>query len=307
MKDKFGFLNIPGGTIRLSITNRCNMDCFYCHNEGQEKNKIYDLSYAHFVQILDTAINFGLRGISFSGGEPLLNKDFNKMLKYAVCLGLPKIDICTNGILLQNYIDILKTSKNISLVIGVDTCRPDEISKQSRAGKPFSYIDQNLKLLKRKNITFCINTVYTRENKTEIYEIIEFCRKRHIDLRIIEMDTLKKISQCRISTDFKKFVTEVSNNYNFILGFFHPGKGFYSKHKNGAEIYFYYAKCHVRDCLNCAKCQFRIDSLGQAIPCYARNCKIPLICNDKEQSFQNFLYAIYNLGIPPEKEKEGIL
>jgi len=305
MKDKFTHLNLPAGTIRLAVTSRCNMDCFYCHNEGQDKKEFLDLDYDSFKKIIETSGKFGLRGVSFSGGEPFLNKDFPKMVEHVVNMALPKIDICTNGILVREHIDLLKTSKNINLVIGIDTCDSKKISKQSKIGKTFKYIEQNIKLLKEQGITFSINTVYSGKNSGEVYEIAEYCKKNEIDIRIIEMDTYQYIADSKVSPLFGVFIKKMSEHFDLDLGYAHPGKGFYSRHSNGSEIYFYHSKCHIRDCFNCGRCHFRIDAAGQAIPCYARNCKISLLKNDPEESHANFLLSIYNLGISPEKEKKG--
>lgn len=307
MKDKFTHLNLPAGTIRLAVTSRCNMDCFYCHNEGQDKKKLFDLDFDSFKTIIDVSEKFGLRGISFSGGEPFLNKDFPKMIEHVVNMDLPKIDICTNGILVREYIGLLKTSKNINLVIGIDTCNPEKISKQSKIGKTFEYIEQNIKIIKEQRVSFSINTVYSGKNSKEVYEIAEYCKKNEINIRIIEMDTYQHIADSKVSPLFGTFIKKMAEHFDLDLGYAHPGKGFYSRHSNGSEIYFYHSKCHIRDCINCGRCHFRIDAAGQAIPCYSRNFKIPLLKNDSEESYANFLSAIYNLGISPEEEKKGTI
>jgi cyclic pyranopterin phosphate synthase len=278
------------------------MDCFYCHNEGQDKYKRYDLSFADFENIVDIGLQFGLRSVSFTGGEPLLNPDIFKMIAYCEKIGLPKIDLCTNGILINKYIDQLKKVKNLALTIGIDTVDKEKISKQSKIGKKFSEIENNLFLLEKNKIKFSINSVYVCENFDDIVEMIEYCKENKFELRIIEMDTYKKITEEKISESFSEFIKKIEKEFYLKIGYMQPGKGFFGIHKNRARVNFYNAKCHSRDCLNCARCHFRIDSLGYAIPCYAKDLRIPLLVKNSETAKQNFLKAIYNLGIPPEKE-----
>lgn len=206
MKNELNYLSIPNGGVRLSVTNICNMNCFYCHNEGQDKNKRHDLSFSDFEKIVGIGLSFGLRSVSFTGGEPLLNSDIFKMIAYCEKIGLTKIDLCTNGILIDKYIDQLKKFENLALTIGIDTVDKEKISKQSKIGKKFSEIEKNLSLLEKNKIKFSINSVYADENFDAIIEMIRYCKENKFELRIIEMDTYKKITDGKISKKFSDFI-----------------------------------------------------------------------------------------------------
>lgn len=300
MKKTFNFLNLPGGTVRLAVTNRCNMNCFYCHNEGQDKDVYHDLTFDDFKKIMEVSQEHGMVGVSFTGGEPFINKDLPKMINWCVENKLKKVDICSNGILIPQNMELLKKSKNISIVIGIDRCDSDLISKQSDIGVKFSQIEKNIQLLKQNGIDFSINTVYTVSNKKQVLEIIEYCRKNDIDQRIIEEDKYEALSVGRISPEFMSFIDEVRDRYALELGYAEPGKGFFAYFDTHSKISFYHSKCHARDCLNCARWALRIDSWGRATPCYARDLRIPILGIPAKEMKQNYLQAIYNLGIPPE-------
>lgn len=299
-KNKYQHLNLPSGTIRLSVTNRCNMNCWYCHNEGQDSAIKKDLSYDKFVKLIDIAREFGLRGISFTGGEPFLNRTLKRMIQYCEKIKLDKIDICTNGILIRDKIDLLKISPKIDLTIGIDTCYYNKISKQSNKGETFEYIEENLDLLKKNKIKFSINSVFTGANTEDIIAMARYCIKKRIDLRIIELDTKKMLTTREITSQFNKLITKISKRFGLKIGYIYPGKGFFGIAKNGIEISFYDAYCHNRDCKNCARWTLRIDTLGEAIPCYAKDLRISLLARSPKKSYEQFLKAIYNMGIPPE-------
>ncbi len=300
---KFNHINLPSGTIRVSVTNACNMNCFYCHNEGQNKKETKTLSFCDFKKIIDTAMSFGLCGITFSGGEPFLNKELDKMIAHCHNKGLRKIDICTNGILIKENLEVLKISNAINIVVGVDVSSKDKISKKSPVGKNFDYIEGNLNLLKKERIKFSINSVYSGSNLNEIIDMCNYCNERRIDIRIIEMDTLKHTTNQKLTPLFKKCIDEITKRFKLKLGYIEPMKNFYGITENNSKIYFYHSSCHSRDCFSCySRWTLRINAKGEAIPCYARNFKINLLSPDKTKRHNSFLQAIYNLGISPEKQ-----
>lgn len=301
---KFKHINLPSGTIRISVTNACNMGCFYCHNEGQNKKEIKMLSFCGFKKIFDTSLSFGLFGVSFSGGEPFLNKDLDKMIRYCHDKGLGKIDICTNGILIKENLELLKISNATELAIGIDVSNNNKISKQSLMGKNFNYIEGNLNLLKKEKIKFSINSVYNGSNLNEIIDMCNYCKERNIDIRIIEMDTLKHVTNLELTPLFKKCVDEITEKFKLELGYIEPIKEFYGITENNSKIYFYDSFCHNRDCSSCAKWTLRINANGEAVPCYAGNFRISLLSPSKTERYNNFLQAVYNMGIPPEKTKK---
>ena len=306
---EYSFLNIPNGTIRLSVTNSCNMRCFYCHNEGQNKGNVNMLSFKNFKFILNLSKEFGLRGISISGGEPLLNPDIARMLYYCKKIGLKKIDVCTNGILINKFIDVFSDIKNIDITVGVDRVIPDKISKQSPVGKTFKEINKNIRLLIKNNIKTTIDSVYSGKNRKEIFGVIEYCIENNLELRIIEMDTYKHITTRPITPQFEEFIRLVVKKYKLKkIGYLHPGKGYFGSARNGTKIFFYNAKCHSRDCLNCSRSVFRINSKGEVIPCYVlKNLRIPLLGRTKNEARKNFLKAISLTGYSPDKLKNDNL
>jgi len=122
--------NLPKGGIRISITANCNMNCHYCHNEGQPKGLSTDMEFSQFKNILDTALSCGVKRITITGGEPMINKEFDEIVRYCSTIGLDEIGICTNGTLIRQKIDVLIFPK-IHLAIGIDTSDREKISKQS--------------------------------------------------------------------------------------------------------------------------------------------------------------------------------
>lgn len=105
--------------INFLVTNRCNLLCKHCIHG---KIKIYqNLSFEAFREILDKYIGYygECHTASFSGGEPILNPDFEKILEYTAANFIP-INIITNGTLIDKYLPILKKIHVQSICVSLD-------------------------------------------------------------------------------------------------------------------------------------------------------------------------------------------
>jgi len=299
---KYNYLSIPGGVVRMSLTNQCNMNCVYCHNEGQNKINNQHLSFRDFKFIAQLAKKFGLIGFSLTGGEPLLNPDFAKILLYINRLSLKKIDVCTNGILIKRFLKVFSQIKGLDITLGLDRVNPNQISKQSLAGVSFKQINQNIQLLRKAKIEVSINSVLTKNNLKDIERVIEYARDNQIKIRVIEEDTFVCLTKKLMTDKFRNFIQGIIKKYKLTyLGYAHPGKGYFAQHLNGTKIYFYNAKCHSQDCFNCIRCHLRISAEREVIPCYANpSLTIPLLEN-KTEAENNFLKALSILGLSQDK------
>lgn len=96
--------------LRLSVTDRCNMRCFYCMpKEGITKKEHGTiLSYEELLLIAETAIGLGIEKIRITGGEPLVWSGIVGFLeRLARIPGLRHLALTTNGLLLAEMADDL--------------------------------------------------------------------------------------------------------------------------------------------------------------------------------------------------------
>jgi cyclic pyranopterin phosphate synthase len=108
-------------SLRISITSRCNLNCFYCHNEGQNGYE-NEISPKEIVEIIKVAAGLGIKRIKFSGGEPLVRTDFEEILSSLP--SLQNVSATTNGVLLSERATGLKTSGLDRVNISLDTLDP---------------------------------------------------------------------------------------------------------------------------------------------------------------------------------------
>jgi cyclic pyranopterin phosphate synthase len=118
--------------LRVSITDRCNLRCFYCTAWGAwEKLPAPEiLRYEELLRLAAVATQVGLRKIRVTGGEPLVRRgvvDFLKGLKEVS--GLEEMCLTTNGVLLNDLAPALYATGLRHLNLSLDTLRRDRYLK----------------------------------------------------------------------------------------------------------------------------------------------------------------------------------
>ena len=120
--------------LRISITQRCNYRCTYCHREGevQRANRSAELmSVDEIVRIAKTAISLGIARIKLTGGEPLMRKDLPQIVSgIAAVPGLRDLSLTTNGLLLGGGMaKILRDSGLKRVNISLPSLNPETYGK----------------------------------------------------------------------------------------------------------------------------------------------------------------------------------
>ena len=123
--------------LRLSVTDRCNMRCFYCMPREGIVKKSHDamLSYEELLLIAGTAVGIGIEKIRVTGGEPLVRNgivDFLEQL--ALIPGLRHLALTTNGLLLEEMAADLYRAGVQRLNVSLDSLRPDTFGEITRGG-----------------------------------------------------------------------------------------------------------------------------------------------------------------------------
>jgi cyclic pyranopterin phosphate synthase len=101
LKDPY---NRPFTNLRVSLTSRCNLNCIYCHAEG-EKAPDGQMTAAEIREILEVASGFGIKSVKFTGGEPTLRRDLAEIIA-SVPEGIES-SMTTNGTLLADVAEDL--------------------------------------------------------------------------------------------------------------------------------------------------------------------------------------------------------
>jgi len=110
--------------LRISITDRCNLQCMYCMPPGfiprLHHNEI--LRYEEIIRIIKVGISLGISKVRITGGEPLVRKGVYDFLKQLATMdGLRDIALTTNGVSLKDNIEKIKAAGIKRINISLDT------------------------------------------------------------------------------------------------------------------------------------------------------------------------------------------
>ena len=87
-------------SLRITITNRCNVNCLYCHHDGMVSSK-QEMTADELYIICKIAKDIGVQKIRISGGEPLIRKDIVEIIEKIASLDFKDISMTTNGTYLE--------------------------------------------------------------------------------------------------------------------------------------------------------------------------------------------------------------
>lgn len=171
--------------LRLVITSACNINCFYCHNEGQPKGQEF-LSESLFAKILEVIQAFPVGSITFTGGEALLHPRLEHFVQ-AVRPHCPSVTLVTNGILLTKArINGLLSAGLTKVRLGVDSLAAGKKTRPSHGSFPETDVMQTIANIKDSAVGLELNIVLTKFNISEIGDFFRFCAERKISAKVFE-------------------------------------------------------------------------------------------------------------------------
>ena len=177
--------------LRLSITDLCNLRCFYCNyrQEGDKLPAAEILRYEELLRVASLAAEMGLRKVRVTGGEPLVRRgvvDFLHRLHQIP--GLEEICLTTNGVLLPELAPALYEAGLRRLNVSLDTLRRDRY-RQITGRDNFLEVMAGLK--RAASLGFSplkINCVVLKGlNDDELLDLARLARDQPYQVRFIEL------------------------------------------------------------------------------------------------------------------------
>ncbi|MGM0599493.1 MAG: GTP 3',8-cyclase MoaA [Candidatus Rifleibacteriota bacterium] len=176
--------------LRLSITDRCNFRCVYCMpEEGIEKQRHENiLSYEEMVGVAKVAVKTGVEQIRITGGEPLVRKNLPQLVeKLALIDGLKDLSLTTNGSLLDQYAQKLKSAGLNRVNISIDSLNSETFKKITRVGNLENVLAGVRAALDCGLTPVKINVVLIPGiNSHETEDFADFAYKNPVTIRFIE-------------------------------------------------------------------------------------------------------------------------
>jgi cyclic pyranopterin phosphate synthase len=249
--------------LRVSVTQRCNLRCIYCHAEG-ERSPETEIPLEDVREILRVAASLGIRSVKFTGGEPLIREDILDIVR-AVPRGMES-SMTTNGILLGRYARQLRDAGLSRINVSLDSLDPAcyrDITGHDRLAEVLEGIDAAL----GAGLTpIKLNMVVLKGvNEDEVEAFLGYVRgNRDLILQLIE---LVDVGSCTSHAEINRLEQDLESRSKIILT-----RRMHHRKKycvDGAEVEVVRPRHNTEFCAFCNR--LRVTSDGKLKPCLLRN------------------------------------
>jgi cyclic pyranopterin phosphate synthase len=183
-------LGRPLGSLRLSVTDRCNMRCRYCMPED-EYVWLPRASILSFEELTRLARIFGALGagkIRLTGGEPLLRHGLPDLVRMlAAEPTVEDLALTTNGLLLASQATALRSAGLGRVTVSLDTLRPERMARFARTERHADVVAGIRAAREAGFASVKLNAVILRGfNDDEVLDLLAFAMAEAVELRYIE-------------------------------------------------------------------------------------------------------------------------
>ena len=182
-------LQRPLQSLRISVTDRCNLRCSYCMPEDEyawlPRESL--LSFEEITRLATVFVSLGVRKLRLTGGEPLLRRDLPALVNMLRGTGVAEIALTTNALLLAREAVALRRAGLDRVTASMDTLQPDRMAAFARSTRHADVI-AGIDAARAAGFgALKINAVVVRGyNDDELAALVEFARSRDAEMRFIE-------------------------------------------------------------------------------------------------------------------------
>ncbi len=215
--------------VRLSVTDRCDLRCFYCMPRGFKdfEEPEHWLTFDEIERVIGAFARLGTRRIRLTGGEPLVRRNLPELAaRLAALPGLEDLSLSTNATRLARHATAIRAAGISRINVSLDTLRPDRF-KEITGGK-LEKVLEGLMAAKAAGLKpVKINMVAMKGiNDDEVEAMVAFCIEHGFTLRFIETmpmgDTGRNASDLYL--DLQEVKQRLSERFELIPGVM-PGGG----------------------------------------------------------------------------------
>lgn len=268
LRDLFGR---PVENLRISVTQRCNFKCFYCHHEGETYDSKDEMLPEEIERIVRVAASLGVYEVKLTGGEPLIRSDIVDIVqRISRTPGIKDVSMTTNGYFLKKYAVRLKEAGLTRINISLSTLNPKKFKAITGVDSYENVMDGIMEAVRAGLNPIKVNMVLLKGlNDDEVDDMIKFVKDNGLILQIIEFEQVREdflYKKYHVSLDNleRKLREEASRiitrrmhyRKKYILG-------------SGAEVEVVKPMHNTEFCLHCNR--IRLTSDGKLKPCLFRN------------------------------------
>ncbi len=183
--DRFGRLH---NNLRISVTDRCNLRCTYCMPEEVTfLPRAELLTFEEIARFVGLAVPLGIDKLRLTGGEPLLRRHLEVLVKMLIDIpGIKDVSLTTNGMLLVEQAPKLRDAGLERINISLDTLDPQRFRELTRRDGLDETI-AGILAAKRAGFRIKLNAVAIRGvTEHEVLPLARFAREHGMEMRFIE-------------------------------------------------------------------------------------------------------------------------
>ncbi len=189
--DRFGR---PVTNLRISLTQKCNFRCFFCHREGQHFSSTNEMTPEEIERLVRIASRFGIRKVKLTGGEPTVREDILEIVRrikpYVIDLSMT-----TNGSRLKELAKPLAKAGLDRVNVSLHSLKPDvyrRITGVDMLETVLEGIEEAVKYLSPVKLNM---TVMRGLNDGEIWDMVEFAARTGTILQLIELEAPREMTE----------------------------------------------------------------------------------------------------------------
>lgn len=178
------------GSVRFSVTDRCNLRCQYCMPEEEyvwlPRESI--LTFEEIARLAGVFARLGATKVRLTGGEPLLRQHLDQLVaRLATDPAVSDLALTTNGVLLGKQAAGLRRAGLRRVTVSLDTLRADRFKTLTRSAHHAEVLAGIAAAARAGFPPLKLNSVVLRGyNDDELVDLIEFARTVPAELRFIE-------------------------------------------------------------------------------------------------------------------------
>ena len=175
--------------VRLSVTDRCDLRCFYClpgdYRDFSEPDEW--LTFPEIERVIAAFGSLGVRRVRITGGEPLVRKNLPQLAsRLAAIPELEDLSLSTNAVALARHAGALREAGIGRINVSLDSLRAGRFREITR-GKLDTVLDGLMTAKRAGFAPIKINMVVKKDvNDDEIEDMVAFCIEHDFTLRLIE-------------------------------------------------------------------------------------------------------------------------
>ncbi|MBT8119668.1 MAG: GTP 3',8-cyclase MoaA [Gammaproteobacteria bacterium] len=282
--DKLATLVDPFGRrieyVRLSVTDKCNMRCFYCMPKGFRdfEQKQHWLTFDEIERVIRAFTELGVGRVRLTGGEPLVRKNIAELSRRLTALpGLDDLSLSTNAVLLDKQAEELAQAGISRINVSLDSLNPKKF--EDITGGALQPVLDGLMAAREAGLSpIKINMVAMRGiNDDEFVDMVDFCLQHGFTLRFIETMPMGATGEKANNhyLDLQKVKQQLAQSFELIPGVM-PGGGpaRYVQVKNTHLRIGFITPISQHFCESCNRVRLSVD--GTLYLCLGQDDKVEL-------------------------------